>query len=281
MTRIVRIQHGGATHVGLLRDGGVALPGDGFNSVARILERLDAARDAAARGRRLPLADVRLLAPIDPDARVFAVAQNYRQHAQEVSGTDSPPKPVLFMKPSTALVGPAEPIELPPVTSFLDYEAELAVVVGRGGARLTPEQAAGLVAAATCLNDGSARDLQPAELGGKPVIDWFSGKSLDRTGAVGPWLVTCHDSGELADRFVRCEVNRELVQDDRTSSMVFSIAELLSFISHRLALRPGDVLATGTPGGVGSARGRSLRPGDTVVIDVEGVGRLENVIARA
>lgn len=280
MTRIVRIEHGSAVHVGVMAGEEVAIPADGFATVADAVARLDALREAVERGRRIPLAEAHLLSPIDPDARVFAVAQNYRRHAEEVSGTDSPPKPVLFMKPTTALVGPADEIELSPATSFLDYEAELAVVVGRGGARLSPEEAGGCVAAATCFNDGSARDLQPAELGGKPVIDWFSGKSVDRSGSVGPWLTVFDDPGELADRAVRCEVNGEVMQDDRTSSMVFSIPELLSFISHRLALRPGDVLATGTPGGVGAARGRALQDGDTVAVEIEGVGRLENRVAR-
>lgn len=281
MTQIVRFEHDSAVHLGVLIGEEVAIAGDGLSTVADACAQLHAVRAAADRGRRVALASVRLLAPIDPDARVFAVAQNYRSHAQEVSGTDSPPKPVLFMKPTTALVGPSDPIELSPVTSFLDYEAELAVVVGRSGARMSPEQAAGCVAAATCFNDGSARDLQPAELGGKPVIDWFSGKSVDRSGAVGPWLTVCQDHRELANRAVRCEVNGELMQDDRTSSMVFSIPQLLSFISHRVALRPGDVLATGTPGGVGAARGRALQDGDTVALEIEGVGRLENRVIRS
>jgi acylpyruvate hydrolase len=175
---------------------------------------------------------------------------------------------VLFLKPVTALVGPDEDIALPPVTTFLDYEAELAVVIGHGAT----------VAAATCLNDGSARDLQPAELGGKPIIDRFSGKSLDRTGAIGPWLQLIDGAGDVGDVAITCRVNGEVVQSDRTSSMVHSVEALMAFIGARVALRPGDVIATGTPGGVGAARGVSLQTGDVVDVEIDGVGRLVNTV---
>jgi len=238
-----------------------------FPTVAAALAAV-AVDDLLAGASPAPLSGVTRLAPVDPDVRVFCVAQNYTDHAREVSGTEAPTAPVLFLKPATALVGPDEDIALPPVTSFLDYEAELAVVIGRDGT----------VAAATCMNDGSARDLQPAILGGKPIIDWFSGKSLDRTGAVGPWLRLVDGVGALDDLAISCRINGELVQDDRTSSMVHDIPKLLAFISSRVRLRPGDVVATGTPGGVGAGRGVPLQDGDVVDIEVEGVGRLCNTV---
>jgi 2-keto-4-pentenoate hydratase/2-oxohepta-3-ene-1,7-dioic acid hydratase in catechol pathway len=222
---------------------------------------------------------VTLLAPVDQAARVFAVAQNYPAHAQEVAGTGSPPSPVIFLKPASALVGADESIELSPVTDFLDYEAEVAVVVGRAGHRLDEDEAQGVVFGVTCFNDVSARDLQPAVLGGKEIVDWFSAKSLERSSPIGPWIVSLDQlDGELSDLGLRCRLNGELMQDDRTSSMVSSVPRLLSFISHRVALRPGDVLATGTPGGVGRARGIKLADGDVVEVEVDGVGTLRNTV---
>lgn len=270
MTDLLRVAVDGESHVAL-RTGPdaelVLLDPLRFPTVAAALAAAGV-EDLLAGASPAPSSGVTRLAPVDPDVRVFCVAQNYTDHAREVSGTEAPAAPVLFLKPATALVGPDEDIALPAVTSFLDYEAELAAMIGRDGT----------VAAATCMNDGSARDLQPATLGGKPIIDWFSGKSLDRTGAVGPWLRLVDGVGALDDLAISCRVNGELVQDDRTSSMVHDIPRLLAFISSRVRLRPGDVVATGTPGGVGAGRGVSLQDGDVVEIEVEGVGRLCNTV---
>jgi 2-keto-4-pentenoate hydratase/2-oxohepta-3-ene-1,7-dioic acid hydratase in catechol pathway len=212
---------------------------------------------------------------------VFAVAQNYTAHAREVSGTEAPPAPIVFLKPLSALVGAGEPIALPPVTSFLDYEAELAVVIGREARRVGPERAADAVFGATCFNDVTGRDLQSAILGGKEQIDWFSAKSLDGSSPVGPWIVSREElPSEVDDLRVQCRVNGETVQDDRTSSMVRSVPQLISFISHRVALLPGDLIATGTPGGVGRARGVNLRDGDQVEVEIEGIGTLSNRVRK-
>jgi len=278
--RLVRIVHDDAVRIGVEEDEGVAVLDASVPTIARALSDLHATARAARAAPRVAGAQVRRLAPIDPDARIFCVAQNYRSHAREVAGTDAPPAPVVFLKPTSALVGPEQHLELAPVTQFLDYEAEMAVVVGGEGRALEPAAAEALVVAATCFNDGSARDLQPAELGGKPIVDWFSGKSLDRSGAIGPWLAV-ETAGDLGNRRLACRVNDEVVQDDTTASMVFTIGELLAFISHRLALRPGDVLATGTPGGVGAARGVALAPGDRVEVELEGVGVLGNTVVAA
>jgi 2-keto-4-pentenoate hydratase/2-oxohepta-3-ene-1,7-dioic acid hydratase in catechol pathway len=232
----------------------------------------------ATSAERLPLDDVTFAAPIDPTSRVFAVAQNFPSHAMEISGTDAPPQPVLFLKTVESLVGPEEPLELPPITQFLDYEAEVAVVIGGHGVRVSPLHALGLVGGVTCFNDGTGRDLQATTLGGKELIDWFSAKTLDRSGAIGPWIVPIGElRASVEDVRVRCRINGEAVQDDRTSNLVASVAQLISFVSHRVALRPGDVIATGTPGGVGKARGVNLKDGDEV--EVEGVGVLRNRVA--
>jgi 2-keto-4-pentenoate hydratase/2-oxohepta-3-ene-1,7-dioic acid hydratase in catechol pathway len=279
--RLVRYAHDGTTAVGVLQGDAVRRLGDDYPTVAQALQDPEGAERSAEGAEPLPLSEATLLAPVDATARVFAVAQNYPAHAQEVSGTGSPPAPVVFLKPASALVGADEAIELPPVTDFLDYEAEVAVVVGKPGRRLDEADADAVVFGVTCFNDVSARDLQPAVLGGKEIIDWFSAKSLDRSSPIGPWTVSLGQlDGDPSDLGLRCRLNGELVQEDRTSSMVSSVARLLSFVSHRVALRPGDVIATGTPGGVGRARGIKLQDGDVVEVEVDGVGTLRNAVRR-
>lgn len=270
---LVRYEINDRVHAGRLAGDHIQPLGSSLRKILAAGGLGEAAADA------VPLADVRLLPPADEDARIFCVAQNYQGHAREIDGTGTPPSPVIFLKPHSALVGAEHTIALPPVTGFLDYEAEMAIVAGGSGARLTPRQAEGLIAGITCLNDVTGRDLQPIEIGGKEIIDWFSAKSLDATSPMGPGIVLTSDlEGDLTDLRLRCWHNDRLVQDDRTSSMAVSPAELLAFISHRVAIRPGDVIATGTPAGVGKARGVSLVDGDRVRIELEGVGTIENVV---
>jgi len=279
--KLARFLFDGVVSLGLVQEDEVVRRlGDDYRSVAAALGDPRAAERSAAASDSLPLAAVTLLAPVDETARVFAVAQNYQAHAQEVSGTEAPPAPVIFLKPRSALIGAGEAIELPPITDFLDYEAEVAVVVAKTARRVDEQAAADAVFGVTCFNDVTARDLQAAVLGGKELIDWFSAKSLDRSSPIGPWIVSLDElEGDLADLGLRCRLNGELVQEDRSSSMVSSVPRLLSFISHRVALMPGDVIATGTPGGVGRARGVKLRERDVVEVEVEGVGVLRNKVA--
>jgi 2-keto-4-pentenoate hydratase/2-oxohepta-3-ene-1,7-dioic acid hydratase in catechol pathway len=279
--KLLRYELDGQRNVGVL-DGGTVRPlGDDFQSLSHALAHPRAAMDSASKAR-LELSDVTLACPVEATARVFAVAQNYPNHAQEVSGTGAPPVPVVFIKPTSALVGPGESIELRAVTDFLDYEAEVAVVVGRAGVKLNEAEAGAIISGLTCFNDISARDLQRTKLGGQEIIDWFSAKCLDRSTPVGPWVVTIDELGEEVDDLgLRCWVNGSLVQNDRTSSMVAGIPKILSYISHRVSLLPGDVVATGTPAGVGYSRGVSLKDGDVVEVEVEGVGILRNTIAAA
>jgi acylpyruvate hydrolase len=280
--RLVRFAYRGTTAIGVVDAGAVRRVADEYTTIAQVLEDPEGAAASAGASEPVSLADVALLAPVDETSRVFAVAQNYPAHAHEVAGTGSPPAPVIFLKPASALVGADEAIELPPVTDFLDYEAEVAVVVGTHARRLREHETDGVVFGVTCFNDVSARDLQPAILGGKDIIDWFSAKSLDRSSPIGPWIVALEQlDGDLSDLALRCRLNGDIVQDDRTSSMVSSVARLISFISHRVALRPGDVIATGTPGGVGRARGIKLREGDVVEVEVDGVGTLRNTVSAA
>ncbi len=218
--------------------------------------------DATDSSGPTPLSDVTVLCPVTP-SKVVCVASNYRAHAIEM-GKAVPSVPKIFLKPDTSVVGPGEAIELPPGTNRVDHEAELAVVIGRTATRVSVSDAMSYVAGYTICNDVTARDLQQ--------IDGVFGraKGFDTFCPLGPWVV----SGILPhDLRVQCFVDGVLRQDGRTSDMVFGIARLISFISHIMTLREGDVIATGTPAGVGP-----LVAGQTVSIVVEQVGELHNPV---
>ncbi len=219
-----------------------------------------------AAGSALPLDAVDLLAPTTP-GKIIAVGLNYKDHAAEVN-KELPAEPMLFSKAVSSVIGPGEPIVLPQDVGRIDYEAELAVVIGRPARYVRPEAAAEVILGYTCLNDVSARRFQETD------IQYTRAKGFDTFCPLGPWIVTGLDPNDLA---VRAELNGRLVQDSRTSEMVFSVAELVAFISRVMTLYPGDVIATGTPPGVGP-----LSPGDVIVVEIEGIGRLVNpVIAEA
>jgi acylpyruvate hydrolase len=280
--RIVRYAVDGREAIGLAVDDAVHPLDGAIGSIADALADSDRTRAAADERGAVALDDVTFLPPVDPGARVFAVAQNYGGHAREISGTDAPPSPVLFLKTLSSLVGHEQPMRLQPITDFFDYEAEMAVIVGGPGRAVDERAAAALIAGVTAFNDGTGRDLQPTTLGGKDLIDWFSAKCLDQSSPMGPWVVPLAElEGDLADLALSCRVNGEEVQRDTTASMAASAAQLLSFISHRVSLQPGDVIATGTPAGVGKARGTKLAPGDLVEVEVEGVGMLRNRVEPA
>ncbi|MBA2416615.1 MAG: fumarylacetoacetate hydrolase family protein [Geodermatophilaceae bacterium] len=217
-------------------------------------------------GQRWALADVRLLSPILP-SKVVCVGKNYADHATEMGGT-APEQPLLFLKPSTAVIGPGDPIRLPAVSRQVDHEAELAVVIGVRGARQLPaEQAMAAVFGYTCANDVTARDLQ------KTDGQWTRAKGFDSFCPIGPWIETQLD---IADLGVRCEVDGELRQNGRTSQLVHSVATLISYVSHVMTLLPGDVLLTGTPAGVGP-----ITAAQTVSVSIDGLGTLTNPVVAA
>jgi 2-keto-4-pentenoate hydratase/2-oxohepta-3-ene-1,7-dioic acid hydratase in catechol pathway len=225
----------------------------------------------AARGR--PLADAELLAPVPRPGKIVAIGRNYREHATE-EGVEPPPAPLIFAKWPTAVVGTGADIRWDPaLTAQVDYEAELAVVIGRQARRIDPADALAHVFGYTCLNDVSARDLQFGD------GQWVRGKSLDTFCPMGPVLVTADEIGDPQDLAISCTVGDERVQEARTSAMYFGIAEIISYCSRSFTLEPGDVIATGTPGGVGVFRDppRFLADGDRVIVEIERIGRLENV----
>ena len=245
--------------------------------IARGTAGLDSLRDAigsaaiAVRGRALRQAD--LLAPLPRPGKIVAIGRNYREHAAE-EGVEPPPAPLVFAKWPSSVVGPGAEIRWDPrLTDQVDYEAELAVVIGTRARRVAPADALAHVFGYTCLNDVSARDIQFGD------GQWVRGKSLDTFCPMGPVLVTADEIGDPQDLAISCTVGDERVQDARTSAMYFGIAEIISYCSHSFTLEPGDVIATGTPGGVGVFRNppRFLQDGDRVVVEIERIGRLENV----
>lgn len=224
-----------------------------------------------------PTASVRLGPPVDDGASVYLVGANYKKHAEE-AGLDVPVTPVIFMKPTTALVGPTDPICLPPVSSEMDYEGELAVIIGRTARRVTRQDAPRHVAGLTVVNDVTARDLQWVMLGKNRIVDWLSSKSLDKSTPIGPGITSRTVASDPHKLRLTTDLNGQRMQDGETSLMVFSIWELIEFLSARVTLRPGDVLSTGTPVGVGGFRKIFLKPGDRLRVEIENVGVLDNPV---
>jgi len=221
--------------------------------------------DPTFTGRAWPLADTRLLAPILP-SKVVALGRNYADHAAEL-GNPVPVRPMIFIKPSTSVIGPQAQIQAPKSSQRVDYEGELAVVIGRPCRDVVAENAKSVILGYTVGNDVTARDQQ------KEDGQFTRGKGYDTFCPIGPWIETELDPSDL---WIRTELDDEIVQDGRTSDMVFTVGEMIEYISAIMTLLPGDVLLTGTPAGVGP-----MVPGQTVSVTVEGIGTLTNpVVAR-
>jgi 5-carboxymethyl-2-hydroxymuconate isomerase len=208
--------------------------------------------------------------------KIVCVGLNYRDHAREVE-MELPERPLLFAKWQSAVVGDGEPIVIPPGVEQVDYEAELAAVIGARVKGVSAENALEAVEGYTCLNDVSARAFQFGD------GQWTRGKSIDTFCPIGPRVVPREEVGDPQSLRIACRVNGETVQDGTTADMIFPVAELVAFISATITLEPGDVIATGTPPGVAMGRpdGRYLQPGDTVEVDIERVGVLTNPVIAA
>ncbi|MBI3687047.1 MAG: fumarylacetoacetate hydrolase family protein [Actinobacteria bacterium] len=217
-------------------------------------------------GERWALPDVRLLAPVLP-SKVVCVGKNYADHVTEMGGDAPPERPVLFLKPSTAVIGPNDAVRLPPDSQRVDYEGELAAVVGGLVKDVPREKALDVLLGYTCANDVTARDQQRQD------GQWTRAKGHDSFCPLGPWIETVLDPTDLA---IRTELDGELRQESRTSLLLHDVATLVSYISHVMTLLPGDVIMTGTPAGVGP-----LAAGQLVSVTVQGIGTLTNpVMAR-
>ncbi|MEM2047073.1 MAG: fumarylacetoacetate hydrolase family protein [Candidatus Jordarchaeales archaeon] len=235
----------------------------------------DKLQDGFLRDKRIAysLADVKLMAPIPRPGKIICLGLNYSDHAEE-AGLKPPDEPVLFSKPATAVVGHDDPVIYPRVSSQVDYEVELAVVIGKKGKDITEEDAYEYVAGYTVFNDVSARDIQFRG------IQWFRGKSFDTFAPMGPCLTLKDEIPDPHNLKMQMRVNGEVRQKGSTKNMIFKIPYLLSFISAGMTLEPGDVIATGTPSGVGiySKPQKLLKPGDVMEATIEKIGTLRNKV---
>jgi 2-keto-4-pentenoate hydratase/2-oxohepta-3-ene-1,7-dioic acid hydratase in catechol pathway len=213
-------------------------------------------------GKEIPVNSVRLLAPCQP-SKIVAVGVNYPDHAAEFK-KELPKEPLLFLKPSTAVLDPLEPILLPARSRRVDYEAELAVVIKKRAVNISPEEAREFILGYTCINDVTARDLQ------KEDGQWTRAKGFDTFAPLGPWIVTSINPDNLK---IESYLNGERRQSASTAQLIFKVPALVSFISQVMTLLPGDVIATGTPAGVGP-----MKSGDRIEIVIDGIGRLANPV---
>jgi len=252
--RVVRFDNKGQIHFGILEGETVTpLAGDCLNG-----EPLS--------GKNLPLGQVRLMAPLEP-GNIFCVGRNYSEHAKEL-GNDLPEEPLIFMKPTACLLEPEGTIRIPLWAGRIDYEGELAVVIGRTCSKVSEAEAEDAIFGLTCLNDVTARDLQTKD------GQWTRAKGFDTFCPLGPWIVK---SAETKGRRIETRLNGRVVQSANTDMMIFPVSRLISHISRFTTLRPGDVIATGTPAGVGP-----MNAGDEVEVEIEGIGLLRNrVVAEA
>jgi 2-keto-4-pentenoate hydratase/2-oxohepta-3-ene-1,7-dioic acid hydratase in catechol pathway len=250
--RLVRFRHGDRIATGAIESGSDEL---------RIL-RGTFFEDPLPTGETVPLGDVLVLAPVLP-SKLVCVGRNYAAHAEEW-GLTVPEEPLLFLKPSTAVIGPGDTIRLLPISGRIDFEGELAVVIGRLARGVRAEDAFKFILGYTCANDVTLRDLQ------KTDDQWARAKGFDGSAPLGPWIETDLDPN---DAIVRTRLNGEIRQQASTSEMVFGVATLIEYITVFMTLLPGDVLLTGTPEGVGK-----VADGDVVEVEVEGVGVLRNEV---
>ena len=279
--RLITFDDGDGPHAGVLIGEeivparAVDAPAD---SVKGLLEALDATAlaDLGERAEgaqdRIALSGVRLLAPVPDPEKIICLGLNYRDHAEE-SGQEIPAAPLWFAKFANSLIGSGQDIVLPAAhPDFVDYEAELAVVIARTASRVKEADALSYVAGAMPFNDVSARDLQLQN----PL--WTSGKAVDTFAPCGPALVTLDEAGDLGSLGLRTRINGKVVQEGNTSNLIFSVAAAIAWLSRTITLVPGDIIATGTPAGVGGPQGIFLRDGDTVEIEVDRLGVLSNPV---
>jgi 2-keto-4-pentenoate hydratase/2-oxohepta-3-ene-1,7-dioic acid hydratase in catechol pathway len=280
--KFVTFQRRGAPpEPGLIADGRVlGLRGAGFPDLLSVIaggaearRRIEDFVAAAAPSAFAELSAVRLRAPIPRPPKVICVGLNFADHAAE-SGLPIPKVPTIFSKFSTAVIGPGEAIVLPRSSSQPDYEAELAFVIAKGGRHIPATRWEEHVFGYTNFNDVSARDYQMA------TTQWLMGKTFDTFAPMGPWLVTADEIGDPHALDIACEINGEVLQHSNTRQFIFRIPELIAFLSSVFTLEPGDVVSTGTPPGVGFARKppRFLKPGDEVVVRIQGLGELRNPV---
>jgi 2-keto-4-pentenoate hydratase/2-oxohepta-3-ene-1,7-dioic acid hydratase in catechol pathway len=281
LQRAARVLASGALPSSLRRilEGGEPIMARVRKTIRRAEARLR--RVAEKRSRRplwaAPLAEIELAPPIPDPEKIICIGQNYADHCRE-QGVPLPSSPIIFTKFPTTLTGPFSPVHLPPedVTRLVDYEVELAFVIGREARRVREKDAAGYVAGYMIMNDVTGRDAQKSD------GQWVRGKSFDTFGPCGPWIVTPDELGDPNDLPIWFKLNGELMQNSSTSNLIFKIPYLIEYLSRGLTFRPGDIVSTGTPPGVGIFRKPPvlLKSGDVMEAGIDGIGTIQNKCVR-
>lgn len=277
--KLARFKAGERTSIGVVQDGAIAdcSANGALTSITDILLRghdgLEQVQTHAQTGRRHQLDEVQLLAPIPRPGKFLCVGLNYLDHIEE-TGQKRPVRPTIFNKQTTCVNDPGAPIHKPRASEQVDYEGELGIVIGRRCRHVPRDRASDVIAGYVVVNDVSTRDWQAHS------ATWTMGKSFDTHGPIGPWLVTADEIGDPHRLAIRTWVNGELRQNSNTRHLLFRCDDLVEYLSTAFTLEPGDIIATGTPGGVGFKMSPPsyLVPGDTVRIEIEGIGVLENPI---
>ena len=279
--KLATFTHEGMTRIGVVKGDEIVdlaaaapdLPRDMVGLLELGPEALTAAHAALARGPRVPLAEARLEAPIARPPKFLAVGLNYADHVAE-SGLEPPKHPTIFNKQSTCVAGPSDPIHVPRASHVVDYEGELGFVIGRRCRHVARDDASDVIAGYLVVNDVTVRDWQLR------TPTWTMGKSFDTHGPIGPWIVTSDELRDPHQLRLRTWVNGELRQESNTKQLIFDCFALVEHFSTAFTLEPGDIVATGTPSGVGIVRKppQLLRDGDVVRIEIEGIGTIENPV---
>ena len=278
--RVTSFEHSGGASFGVVVDGGVVDAGarlaGRFADLRDVLRAgaLDRLREMSGLAAEIPEEDIRYLPVIPNASKILCVGINYMGHIRE-TGRDAPTHPVLFTRFADSFVGHGEPLIRPRVSTDFDYEGEMAVVIGKRARHVPRARAMDHVAGFTCCNEGSVRDFQ------YHTIQFTAGKNFHRSGAMGPWMVTRDEQPDPAAFRLRTRLNGEVLQDAPVSDLCFDVPRLIEYCSTWTPLEPGDVIVTGTPGGVGRVREPPIwmKPGDVVEIDIRGIGVLRNPIA--
>lgn len=275
--KLVSFSAGGRASYGIMDGAQIAdvgaLLGDTYPTLRAALAELPRIEAAARDAQLLDPATVTLLPPVTDPGKIVCVGLNYKSHIAE-TGREAPAHPILFSRYPDSLVGSGTPLTRPKVSAHFDFEGELAFVIGRPGRHVTRARARDHVAGFACFNDGSIRDYQ------RHTSQFLPGKSFYRSGSFGPWLVTPDECGPVEDLHLRTRLNGEIMQDTGVGDLLFGVEDLIAYISAIWPLQVGDVVATGTTGGVGAFREPKvwMQPGDTVEVEITALGTLSNSI---
>ena len=248
----------------------------GNNGIKIVEQLIRSSTRNEKRNATVSVDDITLLAPVLSPPKIVCLGLNYKDHAKE-QGKDTPDEPIIFMKPRTTIIGPNQPIIRPKLVKQLDYEAELAVVIGEKGKNISASEAQKYIFGYTAFNDISARDIQFKDK------QWTRGKSFDTFAPMGPSITTANQIEDPNNLAVRTKVNGELRQNSSTKNMVFNVYEIVHRLSQVMTLEPGDIITTGTPAGVGvfmKPKPKFLSPGDLVEVEIEKIGILRNIVSK-